>query len=196
MKKLHVRMNGVTPILMNNPQGVNPLNPLVMEKKALTSLPKKERSTEENLLKLSDLEWKIGVYWDDGIGLYVPSECIIGTLVDGAKMNKNGQNILKACQVCESIIPLDIGEEQNYEKMIQDLRFRDVRSVRIGKARVIKTRPRFNTWRCEFDMLYDEAIVDVRVIAMAFENAGKYSGIFDNRKNGYGRYTTSITEMN
>ena len=195
MKKLKIKMNGLSPILMNNPQGVNPLNPLVLKKKALTGLPTKQRDTEENLIACSDLDWEIGVYWDGNIGLYVPNECLIGTLVDGAKMGRNGATIKKACHVCDSIVPLDIGEVQNYDKMLHDMRFRDVRSVVIKRARVKKTRPRFNTWRCEFTLLYDEALVDVPMIATAYENAGKYCGIFDNRKNGYGRYTTSITEL-
>lgn len=195
MKTIRVKMNGVSPILMNNPQGVNPMHPLVLEKKQYTSLPVKQRTAPEVLKAISDYDWRIALYWDENIGLYVPNECIMGTLVDGAKMNRNGSLILKSVQVLDSIIPLDIGEVQNYDKMLNDNRFRDVRTVVINRARVIKTRPRFNTWRCEFDMVYDAEIIDVATIALAFENAGKYCGIFDNRKNGYGRYTTNITEL-
>lgn len=195
MKTIRVKINGVSPILMNNPQGVNPLHPLVIEKAKITSKRSKDK-TEEDYAVISDLEWRIGIYWDSNVGLYVPNECIMGTLVDGAKMNRNGSTVLKAVQVSESIIPLDIGEQQNYEKMLNDVRFRDVRSVVINRSRVIKTRPRFNTWRCEFDMVYDESVIDVATIALAFENAGKYCGLFDNRKNGYGRYTANITELN
>lgn len=195
MKTIHVKMNGVSPILMNNPRGVNQLDPLVIEKSHYTSLPPKQKNTPEVLQIISDLEWKIGVYWDDAVGLYIPNECIMGTLVGGAKMNRNGSSVLKAVQVVDSIVPLDIGEKQNYQKMLTDSRFRDVRSVVISRNRVIKTRPRFNTWRIAFDMIYDETIIDLATIALAFENAGKYVGILDNRKNGYGRYTTSIEEL-
>ena len=194
MKTIHVKMNGVSPILMNNPQGVNPLHPLVIEKKKYTSLPSKKK-TEEVYAIISDLEWLIGVYWEDNTGLYISNEMIMGTLVDGAKMNRNGSSVLKAVQVIDSIVPLDIGEVQNFDKMKTDIRFRDVRSVVVQRSRVTKTRPRFNTWRCEFDMIYDETVVDLATIALAFENAGKYCGVFDNRKHGYGRYTTIITEL-
>ena len=194
MKTIHVKMNGVSPILMNNPQGVNPLHPLVIEKKKYTSLPSKKK-TEEVYAIISDLEWLIGVYWEDNFGLYISNEMIMGTLVDGAKMNRNGSAVLKAVQVIDSIVPLDIGEVQNFDKMKTDIRFRDVRSVVVQRSRVTKTRPRFNTWRCEFDMIYDETVVDLATIALAFENAGKYCGVFDNRKHGYGRYTTIITEL-
>lgn len=194
MKTIHVKVNGVSPILMNNPQGVNPLHPLVIEKKKYTSLPSKKK-TEEVYAIISDLEWLIGVYWEDNFGLYISNEMIMGTLVDGAKMNRNGSAVLKAVQVIDSIVPLDIGEVQNFDKMKTDIRFRDVRSVVVQRSRVTKTRPRFNTWRCEFDMIYDETVVDLATIALAFENAGKYCGVFDNRKHGYGRYTTIITEL-
>ena len=147
MKTIHVKMNGVSPILMNNPQGVNPLHPLVIEKKKYTSLPSKKK-TEEVYAIISDLEWLIGVYWEDNFGLYISNEMIMGTLVDGAKMNRNGSAVLKAVQVIDSIVPLDIGEVQNFDKMKTDIRFRDVRSVVVQRSRVTKTRPRFNTWRC------------------------------------------------
>ena len=195
MKSINVKMNGISPILMNNPRGVNPLHPLVIKKNEITALPTKQKKTIENLMRVSDLEWEIGVYWDDSVGLYVPNECIIGSLTDGAKMSRNGTTIKKACQVIESIVPLDIGETQDYEKMRCDIRFRDVRSVVIQRSRVTKTRPRFNTWRCEFTLMYDDALTDVAMIGAAFDAAGKYCGIFDNRKNGYGRYATIITEL-
>lgn len=194
MKTIRVKMTGISPILMNNPRGVNPLDPLVIEKKKYTSLPTKKK-TEEVYAIISDLEWLIGVYWDDSIGLYVSGECLMGTLIDGAKMNRNGTTIQKAVSVVDSITPIEIGEVQVFDKLKTDSRFRDVRSVVVQRSRVIKTRPRFNTWRCEFSLLYDETIANLADIALAFENAGKYCGIFDNRKNGYGRYTTIITEL-
>ena len=95
----------------------------------------------------------------------------------------------------DSLIPLNIGEEQDYEKMKFDPRFRDVRTVVVSRQRIIRTRPRFNTWSCEFDMLYNENGIDLDVIALAIENAGKYIGMCDMRTMGYGRFAASITEM-
>ena len=192
MKKLHITMNGTTPLIMHSPKCVNPLHPIAKQMKALTS---KKKKSEADLEMISDLEWEAGVYWDDNIGLVIPNECLAATFLEGAKMNKNGSAFQKYVQVIDSLAPLDIGEVQNYQKMKVDPRFRDVRSVCVMRARVIRTRPRFNTWRCEFNIMYDENKIDTDVIALAIENAGNYVGLCEMRKLGYGRFATSIDEI-
>lgn len=191
MKKLHITLNGTTPLIMHSPKCVNPLHPIAKQMKALTS---KKKKTEADLEMISDLEWEAGVYWDDNIGLVIPNECLAATFLEGAKLNKNGSAFQKYVQVVDSLVPLDIGEAQNYQKLKVDPRFRDVRSVVVMRARVIRTRPRFNTWRCEFDIMFDESKIDLEVITLAVENAGNYVGLCEMRKLGYGRYAATVSE--
>lgn len=192
MKKLHITLNGTSPLIEHSPKCVNPLHPLAKEMKKYTS---KRKKTEEDLIKVSDLEWESGVYWDDNIGLVIPNECIAATILEGAKLNKNGTAFQKYAHIITSLAPLDIGEVQDYDKLKTDVRFRDVRSVCVQKSRVIRTRPRFNTWRCEFDLLFDETKIDLDAIALAVENAGNYIGLCEMRKMGYGRFAASIEEV-
>lgn len=192
MKKLHITLNGTTPLIMHSPKCVNPLHPIAKQMKALTS---KKKKTEADLEMISDLEWEAGVYWDDNVGLVIPNECLAATFLEGAKLNKNGSAFQKYVQVVDSLVPLDIGEKQDYQKLKVDPRFRDVRSVVVMRARVIRTRPRFNTWRCEFDIMFDESKIDTEVITLAIENAGNYVGLCEMRKLGYGRYAASINEI-
>ena len=191
MKKLHITLNGTTPLIMHSPKCVNPLHPIAKQMKALTS---KKKKTEADLEMISDLEWEAGVYWDDNIGLVIPNECLAATFLEGAKLNKNGSAFQKYVQVVDSLVPLDIGEVQNYQKLKVDPRFRDVRSAVVMRARVIRTRPRFNTWRCEFDIMFDESKIDLEVITLAVENAGNYVGLCEMRKLGYGRYAATVSE--
>ena len=192
MKKLHITLNGTSPLIEHSPKCVNPLHPLAKEMKKYTS---KRKKTEEDLIKVSDLEWESGVYWDDNLGLVIPNECLAATILEGAKLNKNGSAIQKYAQIVTALAPLDIGEPQNYEKLKTDVRFRDVRSVCVQRARVIRTRPRFNTWRCEFDLLFDETKIDPDIIALAIENAGNYVGLCEMRKMGYGRFAAVVEEV-
>ena len=187
MKKLHITLNGTSPLIEHSPKCVNPLHPLAKEMKKYTS---KRKKTEEDLIKVSDLEWESGVYWDDNLGLVIPNECLAATILEGAKLNKNGSAIQKYAQIVTALAPLDIGEPQNYEKLKTD-----VRSVCVQRARVIRTRPRFNTWRCEFDLLFDETKIDPDIIALAIENAGNYVGLCEMRKMGYGRFAAAIEEV-
>lgn len=192
MKKLRVTLNGRAPLIMHSPKTVNPLHPIARQMKEYTS---KRKKTEDDLLKISDLEWEAGVYWDDSVGLHIPNECITASLIAGAKFNKNGAAISRYCQVVTPLAPLDIGERQDYDVMKTDLRFRDVRSVCVMRARVNRTRPRFNTWSTQFEMIFDESKVDISTIAGAFENAGRYVGLCEMRDRGYGRFETILEEI-
>lgn len=192
MRKIRVTINGTSPLIEHSPKCVNPLHPIAREMKTYTS---KRKKTEDDLMKISDLEWESGVYWDDNVGLVMPNECLSAAFLEGAKMNKNGSAFQKYVHILSSIIPVDIGEVQSYERMKIDPRFRDVRTVCVMKSRVLRTRPRFNTWRCVFDMMFDEAKIDAAAIIMAIENAGNYIGLCEMRKMGYGRFAASIEEV-
>lgn len=192
MKKLKVTLYGTSPLIMHSPKTVNPLHPIAQEMKKYTS---KRKKTEEDLMKISDLEWEAGVYWADDIGLNIPNECIAATLVNGAKFNKNGSAVAKYCHIATPLAPLDIGEKQDYNKLKTDNRFRDVRSVCVQRSRVNRTRPRFNTWATTFEMFFEEDRIDLNAVTAAFENAGAYVGICEMRDKGYGRFNVRIEEI-
>ena len=109
MKKLNVTLVGNSPLIMHSPKCVNPLHPISLEMKKYTS---KRKKTDEDYLKISDLEWESGVYWDDKIGLYIPNECIKATIQNGAKANRKGTDIAKFLQIMTLMAPLDIFEER------------------------------------------------------------------------------------
>ncbi len=192
MKKLRVTLYGTSPLIMHSPKTVNPLHPISMKMKEYTS---KRKKTEEDLLKISDLEWEAGVYWDDSIGLNIPNECIAATLLAGAKFNKNGAAVSRYCHIITPLAPMDIGEEQNYDVMKSDVRFRDVRSVCVQRSRVIRTRPRFNTWASQFEMFFEDDKIDLGAVTLAFQNAGNYVGLCEMRDRGYGRFNVRIEEI-
>ena len=82
MKNLKVTWKGISPLIMHSCQCVNPLHPISRELKKLTS---KRTKTEDDLLKISDLEWEAGAYWKDGLGLYIPAENTEATIKNGGK---------------------------------------------------------------------------------------------------------------
>ena len=192
MKKLHVTLNGLNTLMMHSPKTVNPLHPLAIELKKLTS---KRKKTEDDLKKISELEWESGLYYDEANGLHIPVECLQKTLENGAKLFKAGKDIQRYVQFTGAVAEFDIGVPFDIEKMRHDMRYYDVRAVAVQRSRVIRTRPRFDVWRCEFDILYDEEHIDVDVIARAFENAGQYVGLCEARSLGYGRFCTKIDEV-
>lgn len=191
MKNIHIAIKGVTPLIMHSCQCVNALHPITIEMRKLT---KKRNKTEEDLIKLSDLEWEAGLYWNDEVGLYIPAEVIEATFREGAKARKKGKDVVRAFSVTQMMVPLDIGENLTKEQLCNDYRFRDVRVMKVMRARVVRTRPRFNMWKIEFDAVYDEDAIDLQTIIEAVEYAGKYVGMCDSRPK-YGSFVATITEL-
>lgn len=192
MKKLHVKLNGLNTLMMHSPKTVNKLHPLAIELAKLNGIKNK---SEDDLRRISELEWRAFIYYDEENGLHIPAECIMKTLVNGAAMFKQGKSIERYVHIVNACAPLDIGVPFDFEKMSHDMKYYDVRAVAVKRSRVIRTRPRFDVWRCEFDLLFDEERLDVDVIARAFENAGKYIGLCEARNLGYGRFATALYEV-
>lgn len=191
MKTIKCEFHGISPLIMHSCKCVNPLHPLSIEIKKITSIRKK---TEEDQIKLSDLEWEGGLYWDDDIGLYIPAENIEATVREGAKARKKGKDIVRGF-MCEDLkAPLDIGVKLTKDQLRDDYNYRDVRSMKVQKARVMRTRPRFNTWNCAFLASYDENLLNFNDIRDAIEYSGQYVGLCDSRPK-YGKFTAKITEL-
>lgn len=188
MKNLNVTWKGISPLIMHSCKCVNPLHPIAKEMKKYTSIRKK---TDEDYAKIADLEWDAGVYWEDGVGPYVPTENIEACIVEGAKASKKGKDIQKYCNVTGLIVPLDYGANLTKEELIQDWNYRDCRIMTVQRAKINRTRPRFNHWQITFNLMYDETKIDEDVILNAMEYAGAYVGLCDSRPK-YGRFTTIV----
>ena len=151
MKRIKCEFHGITPIILHSCQGVNPLHPLAIELKKLTG---KRNKTEEDLIAISDIEWELGLYFADEIGVYIPAENIEATIREGAKARKKGKDIVKGFRVLDMQVPLDFGEDLTKDQLMHDYRFRDVRAMKVQQSRVMRTRPRFNMWNIVFEASY------------------------------------------
>lgn len=191
MKHLNVTWKGVTPLIMHSCQCVNPLHPIAIEQKKYTS---KRKKTEEDQLKISDLDWEAGLYWRDDIGPYVPAENIEATLINGAKSFRKGTDVQKFCSVTSPWIPLDYGQTLTKDQLRDDYSYRDVRPMTVMRAKVVRTRPRFNRWQINFELQYDEKKIDLETIKNAMEYAGPYVGLCDSRPR-YGQFSAVIEEI-
>ena len=191
MKNLKVTWKGTTPLIMHSCQCVNPLHPTSKELKKYTS---KKKKTEEDLIKISDLEWEAGAYWKDGLGLYIPAENVEATLINGAKANRKGSDIEKYCDVTDLYIPFDYGENLTKEELIANYEYRDTRVMTVMRNKIMRTRPRFDQWKIVFNLRFDEQKIDIETIVNAMEYAGQYVGLCDSRPK-YGKFVALIEEL-
>ena len=81
MKSIHVKFNGISPLLQNNSQTVDVFNKYAKLKKPLTS---KRSKTDEDIQALRDIEVESKLYLDDEIGDEVKIT-VIATGFDTAK---------------------------------------------------------------------------------------------------------------
>ena len=191
MKNLQVTWKGTTPLIMHSCQCVNPLHPIARELKKYTS---KRKKTDEDLIKISDLEWEAGAYWKEGLGLYIPAENVEATIINGAKAYKKGKDIEKYVDITDIYIPFNYGENLTKEELIQNYEYRDTRIMTVQRARITRTRPRFDQWNITFNLRYDEEKIDVDTIINAIEYAGQYVGLCDSRPK-YGKFVAIVNEI-
>ena len=85
--RMKVKVKGVSPLLIHNGRCANPLDPYAKRMKALTS---KRNKTEDDLDAILELQWEASLYWDDNLGLHMPSENLFAAFYKGAKKHKLG----------------------------------------------------------------------------------------------------------
>ena len=194
MKNLKVTWKGISPLIMHSCKTVNPLHPISKEIRKLNDKPRGQKLTEEELERLSDLEWEAGAYWQDGLGLYIPGENVEATIRNGAKVNKKGKDIEKYVNVTDLYIPFDYGENLSKKELINRYEYRDTRPMVVSRARILRTRPRFDQWKIVFNLMYDETKINLDVIVDAMTYAGLYVGLCDSRPK-YGKFCATIEEI-
>lgn len=193
MKTLKLQMIGTSPILLACDRLADPLDPLTIAHKVLTSNKKK---TEDTHLAIARSQWNGSLYHDPEIGVYLPTQNIRATLVGGAQLSKLGMHCKRATSFLEEKVPLDYGKKLTPDQL-WDSNYTDRRSVVIAKRRVMCYRPKFTDWKVDFDIIYDETVLDSDQIIQSFENAGKFIGIggFRPEKGGtFGRFVIQKTK--
>lgn len=132
-----------------------------------------------------------GLYRDEKGKIYFPSRWIKGCLENAAKGVKKGRVDLKSKVIqAVSIYPTMI-----YPTKLSDYKI-DQQYVRLmGRNLILRSRPRFDEWEIEFEINFDEEIISANDIRKLLERGGKFIGIGDGRKIGYGRFKVEKFEV-
>lgn len=171
--KFHVE--GTAPLLMHNGQLANPLNPIVRELKTYTGRRKK---TDDDLVKIFELEFLGGLYLDDKGRVIVPGESIEAMLWEAATKFRKGQQA-KAGLMSDGLWPLLYDGPKDAKGLWANPAFRDVRSAIVDRKRIQRCRPRFNKWSLKFAVQYLPELLDERDVREFVEIAGRQLGLCD-----------------
>lgn len=186
--QVRLRITGTQPLIMHNNRGVNPREPLAQELKTIT---KKRNKTEEDLDAIARIEWELGLYHDPKIGPYLPSRVILAALREGGKKTKQGKLVVEAVLMDELMVRLDYDGPRDVDALFADVRFFDLRPVRVQQATVNRARPIFPSWSAEFTLTYDSESLDETDLVRIVETAGRRVGIGDYRPT-YGRFDAEV----
>lgn len=190
MESVTFKFRGISNLLMHSARGVDPIDPGVIAHKKLTAIRKK---TDETHAQIARSEWEIGLYFDEVTGPFLPTANLRGVLVEGAKFSKMGANVKRATIVESDQATLVYDGPRTLAGMWDSGKFRDIRAVVVGGARVMRCRPTFRPpWSIEFSLLFDAEVITREQLITAAETGGRLVGLGDFRPaNGgpFGRFS-------
>ena len=184
MKTATYTIEGITRMLMHSERLANPFDPLTKEIKAISG---KRKKTEDDLLEMARLEWLGGLYYDAAAGIHVPGYNIFACIVGGGKIHKLGTAIKRAAVMVDDKVALKYDGPATPDKLFENKDFVDMRSVKVGTAKITRCRPCFDRWKCSFTMAYDENSLQRGDLDRCIETAGQMVGLGDYRPR-FGRF--------
>lgn len=190
MHEYTITIDGTAPILMHNARLADPLDPAT---KALKAASGKRSKTDDDHAEVARLEFIGGLYWDDEIGPYIPSDNIYRSLWDAAKKYKLGKKFQEGVIFTSDVNPLAYQGPRTIDALWDDKNHVHRASVKVQMSRVVRTRPMFKDWSTEATFILDPNVLDLADINRIAETAGQLIGLGDWRPR-FGRYTTTIEE--
>ena len=183
MKKIHVKIKGISPLLMHRPSS---------EMEELLKKARENKVKEETEKKNIHLY----LYLDDEKKPCVPSIYLIRSMMKaGANFKVEGKGkktyknyIGSGLLIIEpSLIPIKPSKYEVHEAYVV-----------IQRNRIKRFRPMFKKWSLEFDLYFDESIFTENILKEILSYAGAFEGIGDFRPNKggcYGRFEVAEWRM-
>ena len=201
--KVHVSVEGHTPLWLHNPESLaNPVSPLAQQIKTLTS---KRKKTADDYKAIAQLEFEGGLYWDDKLGVVVPSWNVQKCLIEAARLRRLGKGIERGATILDGqnlklgfkgdSLFIDELWEARTDPDDPDSPPAYWRTVTMGQRgnRITRTRPYFEEWALSFDLAIVDSQLDKHEAVTIIEEAGAMIGLGDSRNMGFGRFVPTIT---
>lgn len=184
IEEIKVRLIGESPLMMHNGRLADPLNPWAVKLAEFSGLRKK---TEAQHIAMRRVEWFGSMYeGDDGLPA-IPGANVVATIIDGAKAQRRGKQAKVGIFAAQPFFPLRYEGPKNLDDLYDDPRFVSCMAVRVGQARVMRTRPVFRDWSCEASIFVKTDSISVSHALDALTTGGECVGILEHRPT-YGRF--------
>jgi hypothetical protein len=145
-KQFKIQVN-IPTFISHNGQTASPLNTYAKRMKELSAKRKKTDADHEQMAKF---EFEAGLYLNDAREVIIPGRLFEALIAEGAKKSKEGKIALSSTFVdTDAVISYDGGPLSVEELTKSDFHRLSV-PVRIGQARVLRTRPIFKNVKAEW----------------------------------------------
>ena len=175
-RTLSYHLSSTSPLLLHNGQLVDPLNKW---SKAMKSISSKRKKTDADLEELARLEL-LGSLYLTANGPAIPVNNVMAMVIAAAKKHREG-DLAKTGVIVDDHAVLEYDGPRTPDDMWKDERFRDSRPVRVGQARVIRTRPVFENWSTTITLTIDDEIVNPSRVDDWMNTAGRIVGFCELR---------------
>jgi hypothetical protein len=197
MRNATVKITGVTPLLMNNPQTVDRFNKFAKRMSAINA--KKTRRTDDDYLELRDIEVESKVYFNEDDGVYVPAtwlaEAIASAAFKVAKISRADiRGALFTTQDKLQLVFRDSDKVKTVSDIVKNPAFRICLTLPQGQVRVVKAFPIFHKWSFETSVEFDDKIIDPDSLTRIITHTAKYGGFGDFRPT-FGRATAEVSHV-
>lgn len=183
MQTVKAKLVGIAPSIMHNGQMCDPLNKFAKMLKEISGKRKKSDADHE---EMSRIEFMAGLYVNADGKPFWPAENLLAMLIAAAKKVKDGPRAKSGINILNDHPLLYKGPTDPVE-MFADDRFRLVMAVRVGQARIMRTRPIFRDWSMLIQVDVDTDIVNPQTVLEWLAIAGAQIGLSDYRPR-YGRF--------
>ena len=197
IQQARISVIGISPLLQNNPQTVDPFNHYAKSKKAITN--KRTAKTDDDLLELGNLETESKLYFDDEIGVYIPATWITEAIIcTGFSVAKIGRAKMRGgLFATEPKIKLKyrgMNKVKTITDVVMNSEFRHRMLLKQGQVRVPKDAPIFHDWSFETAVEFDDTVVDMGSLRRIVERSAKYGGFGDFRPT-FGRANAEVLDV-
>ena len=94
MNTIRFRLNGKTPLMLQNGQTANPRNRYAKRLKELNKDKKRKGADVDAVLdQMADVEVESCLYYNERDGIHIPAENIRASLIEGAKLSRGGSQV-------------------------------------------------------------------------------------------------------
>jgi hypothetical protein len=177
IERLSFKIQGVAPLLMHNGQLADPANEW---SRAIKEISSKRKKTDADYEEMARLEWMGSLYLHKGEPC-IPGYVLEGTLIGrggAARKQKMGKQAAAGLYAVDNF-PLEYKGPREPAKLWKLENFRLRVPVRVGQARVIRTRPMFEEWSATVFFDLDTDLVNVADASLWMEVAGREVGLMD-----------------